>query len=136
MSEFWEHSRLVAQYAQLIAESSDDVSPEDAYLVGLLHGVETLPAVLGWPGHGRGETVYDALTAIEAALPPFVLTSMHELADPDHPSPWSGLLTAAHELSHLRLRYLCSSVQQSNPNGHPGAPEEMLGAESRMASRS
>ena len=44
---FWKHGRLIAQYAQLVAESLDRISPENAYLVGLLHEVGAIPKVLG-----------------------------------------------------------------------------------------
>ena len=48
-TSLWNHSRLVAQYAQLVAESLEGISPEEAYLVGLLHEIVAIPNVLGWP---------------------------------------------------------------------------------------
>lgn len=109
MSEFWEHSRLVAQYAQLVAESIDDICPEDAYLVGLLHGTRELPSVLRWSDCGRDAASVDALAAIEGTLPPFVLTGLQSGIDSTHPSSWSVILTAAHELASIRLDYRCAS---------------------------
>src|SRR5260370_20391022 len=44
----WKHCRLVAQYAQLVAESLEGVSSEEAYLVGLLHEICALPTLLRW----------------------------------------------------------------------------------------
>jgi hypothetical protein len=107
MSEFWEHSRLVAQYAQLVAESIDDISPEDAYLVGLLHGVRELPEVLHWEGLEHRVASSETLTAIDGTLPPFVLTGIDSGMDSTRPSSWSVILTAAHELADVRLSYPC-----------------------------
>jgi hypothetical protein len=50
--EFWEHSRSIAQYCRMIAENSPDICPDQAYIVGLLHGIGSLPALLGWNGAG------------------------------------------------------------------------------------
>ena len=99
----WRHSRLVAQYAQLVAESLDGVSPEDAYLVGLLHGIGDIPAALGWPGCGRGGTDAGALSAMEGTLPLFVLAAIHSINDSSSSSGWRFILTAAHELAGSRM---------------------------------
>jgi hypothetical protein len=95
----WRHCRLVAQYAQLVAESLDDVSPEDAYLVGLLHGIGDIPAALGWPNCGRGSTDAKALSAMEGTLPLFVLEAIRGMSDSSSLSGWRFILTAAHELA-------------------------------------
>jgi hypothetical protein len=94
MTALWRHCRLVAQYAQLVAESLDDVSPDDAYLVGLLHEIETIPAVLGWPTLEPGSMV-----AMEGSLPSFVLAAVRSVKDCCSSSVWSFVLTAAHELA-------------------------------------
>ncbi|MGD0096769.1 MAG: HDOD domain-containing protein [Terracidiphilus sp.] len=99
----WRHSRLVAQYAQLVAESLDDVFPEDAYLVGLLHGIGDIPAALGWPGCGRGGADASALSAMEGTLPLFVLAAMRSIHDSTALSGWRFILTAAHELAGSRM---------------------------------
>ncbi len=95
----WRHCRLVAQYAQLVAESLDTVSPEDAYLVGLLHGIGEIPAALGWPNCGRGVTDPGALVAMEGTLPLFVLAAIRSMSDSSSLSGWRFILTAAHELA-------------------------------------
>lgn len=89
-SSLWYHCRLVAQYAQLVAESLDGVSPEEAYLVGLLHEIETIPKVLGWANEGL---------RLESALPPFVLSAIRTMNDPCSSSIWKFILTAAHKLA-------------------------------------
>ncbi len=99
----WRHSRLVAQYAQLVAESLDGVSPEDAYLVGLLHGIGSIPAALGWPNCGRGGTDAGALSAMEGTLPLFVLDAMRSMNDASSSPGWRFILTAAHELAGSRM---------------------------------
>jgi hypothetical protein len=105
----WKHSRLVAQYAQLVAESLEGVSPEDAYLVGLLHGIEAIPAALGWPHCGRGGRQHDVVLAMGDALPPFVLAAMQSNKDSSAPSVWNSILTAAHELAGVRTDFDASA---------------------------
>lgn len=48
IAEFWAYSRQVATYSKQAAEEMTDGKPEEAYLAGLLHGLGSLPAVLGW----------------------------------------------------------------------------------------
>lgn len=92
----WKHCRLVAQYAQLVAESLKGISPEDAYLVGLLHEIGTIPTLLGWSNDGADAS---ASSAMKESLPPFVLNAMSSANDSCGSSPWRFILTAAHELA-------------------------------------
>lgn len=117
----WRHCRLVAQYAQLVAESLDDVSPDDAYLVGLLHGIGDIPAALGWPNCGRGSTDAAALAAMEGTLPNFVLAALRGMNDSNSTSSWRFILTAAHELAGSRMDLV--------PFAHPSL--NLAGANSR-----
>jgi hypothetical protein len=110
----WKHSRLVAQYAQLVAESLNGISSEDAYLVGLLHGIGDIPAALGWPNSGRGRKNSGALLAMEGTLPLFVLTAMHSMNDSSSSSAWSFILTAAHELAGTRMDRTPFALQGCN----------------------
>lgn len=89
----WRHCRLVGQYAKLVAEWLECVSGEDAYLVGLLHGIGAIPSVLGWPG-GPG-----VLFAMEGALPLFVFNAMRNLDESSFSSDWRFILTVAKELA-------------------------------------
>jgi hypothetical protein len=102
---FWKHARLIAQYAQLVAESLDRISPEDAYLVGLLHEVGAIPKVLGWPEGVSGVSDPVALSALEGSLPLFVLTAIHSLNDRGSSSTWTFILNAAHELAGARPEF-------------------------------
>lgn len=94
----WKHSRLIAQYAQLVAESTVDISPDDAYLVGLLHAVGTIPVALGWPFRGRDGQGQSASLAMEESLPLFVLAALRGTSDSSDSSAWRFILTAAHKL--------------------------------------
>jgi len=113
----WRHSRLVAQYAQLVAESLDGVSPEDAYLVGLLHGIGDIPAALGWPNCGRGGTNEGVLSAMEGTLPLFVLAAMRGMNDSSASSGWRFILTAAHELAGSRMDLVPFALHGSSFTG-------------------
>ena len=98
----WNHSRLVAQYAQLVAESLDGISPADAYLVGLLHEIGSIPDVLGWPKGGLDGTESATLFAMEGSLPFFVLAAIGSINDSRPSSTWKFILTEAHELAGAR----------------------------------
>lgn len=100
VSALWKHSLLVAQYAQLVAESIEGVSSEDAYLVGLLHEIQTIPAVLGWQSGESGASSTSGLFAMDGALPHFVLAAMRSVNAPSSSSPWKLILTAAHDLAN------------------------------------
>jgi hypothetical protein len=91
----WAHCRSVAQCARVVAESLDGISPDDAYMVGLLHGIGDIPAALGWPE----SELCSAKSAMEKALPLFVLAAMRSINDPSSPSVWRFILTAAHRLA-------------------------------------
>jgi hypothetical protein len=98
-NELWSHSRVVAQYAQLVAESLDGTSPTDAYLVGLLHEIGSIPAILGWPKGEAGGTPSTSLSAIEDSLPFFVIAAIPSTHDPQPSSTWKFILSEAHELA-------------------------------------
>jgi hypothetical protein len=98
----WNHSRLVAQYAQLVAESLEGISPADAYLVGLLHEIGSIPDVLGWPKGGLGGTESPVLFAMEGSLPCFVLATIGSVNESRSSSTWKFILTEAHELAGAR----------------------------------
>jgi hypothetical protein len=104
-TSLWRHCRLVAQYAQLVAESLDRISPEEAYLVGLLHEIEAIPKVLGWPNHRVGAGESGALLAMEGSLPLFVLSAIRSTSDSCSSSVWKFILTAAHELAGARTEF-------------------------------
>ena len=104
-TSLWNHCRLVAQYAQLVAESLDGISPEEAYLVGLLHEIGAIPKVLGWPNGGLDARESAALLTMERSLPLFVLSAIRSMNDSCSSSVWKVILTAAHELAGARTDF-------------------------------
>jgi hypothetical protein len=106
----WRHSRLVAQYAQLVADSVENISAEDAYMVGLLHGISAIPNALGWTKGGLDGPDYPTFADIEQTLPNFVLDAMHSVNDSGSSSPWRHILTAAHDLADSRTDFVSHSL--------------------------
>ena len=121
---FWKHGRLIAQYAQLVAESLDCIPPENAYLVGLLHEVEAIPQVLGWQKGVSGATDSVALSAIEGSLPLFVLDAIRTLNGTGKSSPWRYILNAAHELGGFRMDFDESSLDDIHNMGTDRAEQD------------
>jgi hypothetical protein len=107
----WSHCRVVAQYAQLVAESLDDISPEDAYMVGLLHEMGAIATVLGWPRGDGGAMDPTDLFAAELALPPFVLAVGRAITGSRPSSTWRSILTTAHELAGGEMDFDSSALQ-------------------------
>lgn len=103
----WNHCRLVALYARLIAEGSRFVSPDEAYLAGLLYGIGDLPAVLQWP-HSTAR----AISSIKAVLPLFILDAMHSINDPSAPTHWRFILNAALGLAGMRQDETAISIAE------------------------
>lgn len=99
----WKHCRLIAHYAQLVSESIEEISPDDAYLVGLLHGVGTIPTALGWQFCDRDGQ--DVLLAMEESLPLFVLAALRGACDSPASPIWRFILTSAHKLVCARIDY-------------------------------
>lgn len=125
VSAFWDHSRLVAQYAQLVAESLDGVSSEDAYLVGLLHNIGGIPKILGWPGGESWGINPRALSAIEGTLPFFVLDATRRGKASRYTSVWRFILSAAHELASEAAEYPCLNAPRHAVNRGMGSLEAM-----------
>lgn len=111
MSAVWKHCRLIAQYAQLVAASLDDIYPDDAYLVGLLHGILAIPASLGC---GRGGEEKIALSTMEETLPVFVIAAMRSMSESASPSVWRFILTAAHKLAESKMNSGVSEFCDTN----------------------
>jgi hypothetical protein len=98
VTALWRHCRLVAQHTQLLSEWLDCVSPEDAYMVGLLHGIGGIPTVLDWRDIAPG-----AMRAMEGVLPLFVHNAMRSVTEFGFSSDWGFLLIAAHEFAGAPL---------------------------------
>ncbi len=106
LTAFWERSRSLAYACWLLAEDAEGVCPEEAYLVGLLHEVKHLPALLGWGCPALLGTPREAVQPIvpwdEAVVS--LLVSHWQLPDflraivaaPCTPPCWRDLLNDAH----------------------------------------
>jgi hypothetical protein len=90
----WAHANAVAQCAMELAERLEGYSPEEACLVGLLHELEDLPALLCWDGR-----LFPELRSVEQmarawGLPRHLVLSSENPADSDR--YWAVLLNEAH----------------------------------------
>jgi hypothetical protein len=115
ITALWNHCRLVGQYAQLVAESLESISPEEAYLVGLLHEIGAIPKVLSWPNDGLDDRESACLLAVEGSLPLFVLSAIQSMNDPHSSSIWKIVLTSAHELAGARPDFDPTTRRDFNP---------------------
>lgn len=95
----WKHCRWVAQCARFVAESMDDITPDDAYMVGLLHGIGAIPAALNWPE----SQLRSAMSSMEETFPPFALAAIRSINDSSCTSVWRFILTAAHKLAGVQV---------------------------------
>ncbi len=99
LTHFWEHARAIAYACWLLAEGSEEVAPEEAYLAGLFHEAAELPRLLGWTpaqfGAAGSRWTPPALAHLAAhfRLPGYLaclLTTSGEA------TRWQCLLNAAH----------------------------------------
>jgi hypothetical protein len=110
----WKHCRLVALYAKAVAESIEDISPESAYLVGLLHEIEAISGVLSPSCNGAGSRERSALSAIEGSLPLFVLAAIRTLNHASPTSTWRFILTAAHQFADTLKDFDAAAARRMN----------------------
>jgi hypothetical protein len=99
IGEIWAHSREIACYAKLKAEEMPKVNPDEAYLVGLLHGLGSLPGALGWNADEAGAkdpSLAGFRLATQWALPFFVLQYFSEVYMGRRETHWSEVLRYAH----------------------------------------
>jgi len=97
IAEFWAHSREIAEYSRLVAEEIPDVNPDEAYLVGLLHALGLLPALLGWrDAVAAGGALAGLMLAKRWALPHCVLDFFTETHTTGYPTRWSEIVRKAH----------------------------------------
>jgi HDOD domain len=100
IAEVWEYSRDVAQSCRQIAEQLPDVNPDEAYLVGLLHRLGSLPELLGWnwPPCTIPDSAWVGLTLANSwRLPPCVVEFFRERCAPGDAVVWPNLVNAAHQ---------------------------------------
>jgi HD-like signal output (HDOD) protein len=117
IAEVWEHSREIAQYARLVAEEMPDVNPEEAYLVGLLHGIGLVASVLGWENKtGAGEVSLAGFKlARQWSLPRSVIEFYSERHTGQRQTHWSAIVQTAHQLAFTSPVY-CPFRQDLRPH--------------------
>ncbi len=102
LTRFWEHARAIAYACWLLAEGSEEVAPEEAYLAGLFHEAAELPSLLGWTpaqfGAAGPRWTPPALAQLAAhfRLPSYLVCL---LTTSGEATRWQCLLNAAHAWS-------------------------------------
>lgn len=98
--DLWSHARDIAHYARMLADLTDGlVHPEEAYLVGLLHGLGSFPAALGWKRQDGSPDAIALRLARQWQLPECVQAFFAELAAPRRAGCWKELVETAHEIA-------------------------------------
>jgi len=100
IADMWAHAREIAQYSREVADELPDVNSDQAYLVGLLHLIGSLPSVLGWNGNRKdrdGEAFNGLQMAKQWSLPHFVQQFFSEIQSPGCNSEWLEVLRMAHQ---------------------------------------
>jgi hypothetical protein len=100
IAEIWKHSGEIAHHSRIIAEDIPEVNPEDAFLVGLLHAIGLLPALLGWNGREADafESAQIAFTmATQWSLPHVVVDAFRAMCCASEGSEWTAILMSAHQ---------------------------------------
>lgn len=103
--EVKERCQRVAKFARLIAESIIGVSPDDAYLVGLLCDKGSIGNVLGWWQDPTVVRSCGEILATEGSLPQSTSEAFEKLKENDPTSTWSIILNGAHELADSSNSY-------------------------------
>lgn len=90
----WSHACDIAQCAKHMAEHMHGYCPEEACLVGLLHELEDLPALLGWDRHLFSVPRSAAEMAAAWKLPRHLLLCSEAPEESD--THWRTLMAEAH----------------------------------------
>jgi hypothetical protein len=117
IAEMWAHCREIAQHCKEVANELPDINPDQAYLVGLLHLIGSLPSVLGWDDTRRdaaGEALSGLQMAKQWSLPHFVQQFFSEIQSTGCNSEWSEIERLAHQRA-TRSSFKCLL----DPEFHP-----------------
>jgi hypothetical protein len=102
--ETWSHARAIADNCRfLVEEDMLPVNPDEAYLVGLLHAMGTLPEILEWDWTtlSFGDPDLVGLRMAEAwPLPGCVVEYFSDLRSNSKTNRWSGIVQRAHQLAN------------------------------------
>lgn len=98
----WQRCRRIGACARELARDFDGVSPEEAYLVGLLHRLGAFPQVLGWSdvcGDTKEHYALGLMLADFWQLPRYLACAIREQQTPCVPMIWRELLHMATDLA-------------------------------------
>ncbi len=117
IAQLWAHSTEIAYHARLVAEEISGINPDEAYLVGLLHGIGMLPAVLAWDDREwyLQESAHSGLElALQWSLPAFVVDAFLEMSGAREAGRWTDILKIAHQRA-TAVTIDCPNQQEMGP---------------------
>lgn len=99
----WQRCRRIGECARELAFGlEEDISPDQAYIVGLLHRLGEFPYLLGWSHTGGSTAEHHALGVMLAEfwqLPSYLTCALREQQAPSTPAVWKDLLYKAKQLA-------------------------------------
>lgn len=98
----WQRCRRIGECARELASCCEDVSPDQAYIVGLLHRLGELPHLLGWSKAGASVDEHHAIGLMLAEfwqLPQYLTCALREQHTQSAPAVWRELLHMARQLA-------------------------------------
>lgn len=101
----WQRCRRIAECARDLAADLDSISPDEAYLAGLLSRLGNVPHLLGWKDDDSLSSESKALGVMLAYhwnLPHYVLVAIQEQHKSDNSSKWRDILLQARQLVDQR----------------------------------
>jgi hypothetical protein len=102
----WDHCRSIAEYSMGVARGIAGLTAESAYLVGLLHEIDSLPTVLGWRHGSEAIPPNDSLDAAERWLPDIVPAGIRARRDHGSSTMWGYVLDKAHAWEEAEIGML------------------------------
>ncbi|MGI4828085.1 MAG: HDOD domain-containing protein [Janthinobacterium lividum] len=98
----WQRCRRVGECARKLAFCLEGISPDEAYIVGLLHRIGEFPDLLGWSTLGGSSREHYALGVMLAdfwQLPDYLSCAIQEQQTSSMPVMWRELLHMAKQLA-------------------------------------
>jgi HD-like signal output (HDOD) protein len=100
----WHRCRRIAECVREVAIGMGSIAPEEAYLVGLLSRLGTLPQLLGWKGNSSLSSESQALGVMLAfhwRLPRYVLLAIEEQHQSKSSSKWKNILALGQDMAGM-----------------------------------
>jgi HD-like signal output (HDOD) protein len=131
VGEFWAHAKEIAEYSKIVAEDMPGINPEEAYLIGLLHTLGSLPGLLGWREAGISDGALAGLRIAKRwSLPNSVMELFNEMHLTGYATRWSGIVQKAH-LRATRSSVNCPFERSLRPHLHRDGPAQTEPADLR-----